>query len=135
MPQDPPGTGHAAGPWRQPGGIGGTRARLPEAAHTRAGGATADQSKPEWPWMPVLRVEKMVRRPSRRATRLITGQRGPDRTPGGAQVEARADREAPDRNLALELVRVTEAAAMAAARKMGFGDKEAVDQAAVDAMR
>src|SRR5919199_5897740 len=50
-------------------------------------------------------------------------------------MQARADREAPDRNLALELVRVTEAAAMAAARKMGFGDKEAVDQAAVDAMR
>jgi fructose-1,6-bisphosphatase II len=43
--------------------------------------------------------------------------------------------EAPDRNLALELVRVTEAAAMAAARKMGYGDKETVDQAAVDAMR
>ncbi len=40
-----------------------------------------------------------------------------------------------DRNLALELVRVTEAAAMAAARRMGFGDKEAADQAAVDAMR
>jgi fructose-1,6-bisphosphatase II len=40
-----------------------------------------------------------------------------------------------DRNLALELVRVTEAAAMAAARKMGLGDKEAADQAAVDAMR
>jgi fructose-1,6-bisphosphatase II len=39
-------------------------------------------------------------------------------------VEARVDREAPDRNLALELVRVTEAAAMAAARKMGFGDNE-----------
>jgi fructose-1,6-bisphosphatase II len=50
-------------------------------------------------------------------------------------MQARADREAPDRNLALELVRVTEAAAMAAARKMGFGDKETVDQAAVDAMR
>jgi fructose-1,6-bisphosphatase II len=50
-------------------------------------------------------------------------------------MDARLDREAPDRNLALELVRVTEAAAMAAARKMGFGDKEAVDQAAVDAMR
>jgi fructose-1,6-bisphosphatase II len=43
--------------------------------------------------------------------------------------------EAPDRNLALELVRVTEAAAMAAARKMGYGDKELVDQVAVDAMR
>jgi fructose-1,6-bisphosphatase II len=43
--------------------------------------------------------------------------------------------EAPDRNLGLELVRVTEAAAMAASRKMGYGDKELVDQAAVDAMR
>ena len=41
----------------------------------------------------------------------------------------------PDRNLALELVRVTEAAAMAAARKMGRGDKIAADQAAVNAMR
>ncbi len=41
----------------------------------------------------------------------------------------------PDRNLALELVRVTEAAAIAAARYMGRGDKERVDQAAVDAMR
>jgi fructose-1,6-bisphosphatase II len=43
--------------------------------------------------------------------------------------------EAPDRNLALELVRVTEAAALAAARLVGFGDKNAADQAAVDAMR
>jgi fructose-1,6-bisphosphatase II len=50
-------------------------------------------------------------------------------------MRARAGSEAPDRNLALELVRVTEAAAMAAARKMGYGDKLAVDQAAVDAMR
>jgi fructose-1,6-bisphosphatase II len=41
----------------------------------------------------------------------------------------------PDRNLALELVRVTEAAALAAGRWMGRGDKEAGDQAAVDAMR
>ncbi|HEY7875793.1 MAG TPA: fructose-bisphosphatase class II family protein, partial [Actinomycetota bacterium] len=41
----------------------------------------------------------------------------------------------PDRNLALELARVTEAAAMAAARWIGRGDKEAADQAAVDAMR
>ena len=43
--------------------------------------------------------------------------------------------EAPDRNLALELVRVTEAAAMASGRWVGRGDKEAADQAAVDAMR
>jgi fructose-1,6-bisphosphatase II len=41
----------------------------------------------------------------------------------------------PDRNLALELVRVTEAAALAAARWVGHGDKIAADQAAVDAMR
>lgn len=43
--------------------------------------------------------------------------------------------EAPDRNLALELVRVTEAAAMAAARWVGRGDKNGADGAAVDAMR
>jgi fructose-1,6-bisphosphatase II len=42
---------------------------------------------------------------------------------------------APDRNLALELVRVTEAAAMGAGRWIGRGDKNAADQAAVDAMR
>jgi fructose-1,6-bisphosphatase II len=40
----------------------------------------------------------------------------------------------PDRNLALELVRVTEAAALQAARLVGMGDKEAADQAAVDGM-
>ena len=41
----------------------------------------------------------------------------------------------PDRNLALELVRATEAAAINCSRLMGFGDKNAVDGAAVDAMR
>src|SRR5258705_11828015 len=41
----------------------------------------------------------------------------------------------PDRNLALELVRVTESAAMGAGRWIGRGDKIAADQAAVDAMR
>jgi fructose-1,6-bisphosphatase II / sedoheptulose-1,7-bisphosphatase len=43
--------------------------------------------------------------------------------------------EAPDRNLALELCRVTEAAAMAAGRWVGRGDKNGADKAAVDAMR
>jgi fructose-1,6-bisphosphatase II len=43
--------------------------------------------------------------------------------------------EQPERNLALELVRVTEAAAMAAGRFMGRNDKPAADQAAVNAMR
>ena len=42
---------------------------------------------------------------------------------------------APDRNLALELVRVTEAAALGAAGWVGRGEKESADQAAVDAMR
>ena len=45
------------------------------------------------------------------------------------------DSDRPDRNIALELVRVTEAAALAAARLVGMGEKEAADQAAVDAMR
>jgi fructose-1,6-bisphosphatase II len=49
-------------------------------------------------------------------------------SPGGAGPR-------PDRNLALELVRVTEAAALAAGRMVGRGDKEGADQAAVDAMR
>jgi fructose-1,6-bisphosphatase II len=46
-----------------------------------------------------------------------------------------AARERPDRNLALELVRVTEAAAMAAGRWVGRGDKNGADAAAVNAMR
>src|SRR5580693_3492516 len=45
------------------------------------------------------------------------------------------DRAAPDRNLALELARVTEAGAMAAARWVGRGDKNGADGAAVHAMR
>lgn len=43
--------------------------------------------------------------------------------------------EAPEKNLALDLVRVTEAAALASARWLGRGDKEAGDGAAVEAMR
>src|SRR5256885_6844718 len=46
-----------------------------------------------------------------------------------------SDLPRPDRNLSLELVRVTEAAAMGAGRWIGRGDKMAADQAAVDAMR
>ena len=47
----------------------------------------------------------------------------------------RKEMETPTRNLALELVRVTEAAALSAGRLMGRGDKNRADQAAVDAMR
>jgi len=45
-----------------------------------------------------------------------------------------SEHQQPDRNLALELVRVTEAAALACSRLVGMGDKEAADQAAVDGM-
>src|SRR5882724_2823656 len=45
------------------------------------------------------------------------------------------NKEIMDRNLALEFVRVTEAAAIAAAGWVGRGDKKAADQAAVDEMR
>ncbi|MEN3303052.1 class II fructose-bisphosphatase [Pseudonocardia sp.] len=58
---------------------------------------------------------------------------GPSETTGTSKPERR--REAPDRNLAMELVRVTEAAAMAAGRWNGRGDKNGGDGAAVDAMR
>jgi fructose-1,6-bisphosphatase II len=51
------------------------------------------------------------------------------------KVAALAQRRKPDRNLALELVRVTEAAALACAPLVGRGEKEAADQAAVDGMR
>ncbi|MBA3411486.1 MAG: class II fructose-bisphosphatase [Geodermatophilaceae bacterium] len=51
------------------------------------------------------------------------------------QSPARAEMPEPDRNLAMELVRVTEAAAMSAGRWVGRGDKNGGDAAAVDAMR
>src|SRR6478672_5701436 len=52
-----------------------------------------------------------------------------------ASVEPGRTGNRPDRNLALELVRVTEAAAMGAGRWIGRGEKESADQAAVDGMR
>jgi fructose-1,6-bisphosphatase II len=58
-------------------------------------------------------------------------------TPGGVTppITAEPARQAPDRNLALELARVTEAGALAAARWVGRGDKNGADGAAVEAMR
>src|SRR4029453_14879775 len=73
-------------------------------------------------------------RPVRRgALGAVPAPRAPGPGTKGAAVDALPPD--PDRNLALELVRATEAAAIAAARFMGRGDKERVDQAAVDAMR
>jgi fructose-1,6-bisphosphatase II len=54
---------------------------------------------------------------------------------GGVPAELAVGKESPDRNLGLELVRVTEAAAMAAGRWVGRGDKNGADGAAVNAMR
>ena len=59
----------------------------------------------------------------------------PTAVTGRDQSKVRPRGEAPDRNLALELVRVTEAGAMAAGRWVGRGDKEGGDGAAVDAIR
>ena len=53
--------------------------------------------------------------------------------PGTADATAQAAPKVPDRNLALELVRVTEAAAMAGGRWVGRGEKNTADGAAVDA--
>ncbi len=73
---------------------------------------------------------------------LVTGGAATTSMPGqpaeqGAQQPdpGQPERHAPDRNLALELARVTEAAAMAAARWVGRGDKNGADAAAVNAMR
>jgi fructose-1,6-bisphosphatase II len=74
--------------------------------------------------------------------RIVACSPDPSGRPGVADDEGAAMterstryREAPDRNLAMELVRVTEAAAMAAGRWVGRGDKNGGDGAAVDAMR
>src|SRR6266516_90607 len=57
------------------------------------------------------------------------------RTPEGLSTASLPSRGGLDRNIAMELCRVTEAAALAAARWMGRGNKNALDQAAVNAMR
>ena len=51
------------------------------------------------------------------------------------EVMTTSSRQQPDRNLAMELVRATESACLAAARWVGRGDKNAADNAAVEAMR
>jgi fructose-1,6-bisphosphatase II len=64
------------------------------------------------------------------------GVAGPvDRAAGDVAATPEPGRHAPDRNLAMELARVTEAGAMASARWVGRGDKNGADGAAVNAMR
>ena len=67
--------------------------------------------------------------------RTSGSRRGARANDSESEADAGDPPEAPDRNLALELVRVTEAAAMAAGRWVGLGEKNDADAAAVDAMR
>jgi fructose-1,6-bisphosphatase II len=74
---------------------------------------------------------------SQQLSRLGLASDPPTYRPGNQVVTLppMTERSTPDRNLALELVRVTESAALAAARYMGRGDKNGADGAAVEAMR
>ena len=83
-----------------------------------------------------------LRRPAQAARRALTRRPRRDRSsvpahggPGRSTPSRTAARSGPDRNLAMELVRTTEYAALACARWIGRGDKEGADGAAVDAMR
>src|SRR4051812_7315075 len=80
-------------------------------------------------------LSKASRHSSRVVTVPVLRSRGPQTAPGKVPKMTAAEKQAPDRNLAMELVRVTEAAALAASRWMGRGDKEGADGAAVEAMR
>src|SRR5439155_19012238 len=74
-----------------------------------------------------------VRRDGRRRKEFPMSKSTPTDAP--ASIVEAPPAGAPDRNLAMELVRVTEAAGLAAGRWVGRGQKESADQAAVDAMR
>src|SRR4051794_1266430 len=83
-----------------------------------------------------MRLRRPAHRPVRAERSPGMSDATPDTSPSNNVPPALAvPRRAPDRNLALELARVTEAAAMAAGRWVGRGDKNGGDQAAVDAMR
>ena len=99
-------------------------------------GSPSGQISVTWGWWHRARGEPAD---GRRRGVARAGVGSAAQTPGGAVSAGNpgrgGDGTRPDRNLALELVRVTEAAALASARMVGRGDKEGADQAAVDAMR
>jgi fructose-1,6-bisphosphatase II len=83
--------------------------------------------------MPKAESDRMKLLPAERIAPMTDG--APDAAHPHVPQELAVAKQAPDRNLALELVRVTEAAAMAAGRWVGRGDKIGGDGSAVDAMR
>src|SRR5246127_169141 len=118
-------------------------ALVPEPArrpHRRRAAAPPSPSESPRPWSPpraqLQRTDLLL---GESPTMTGEGDRsfGPGSSPTAVAgpSQARPRGEAPDRNLAMELVRVTEAGAMAAGRWVGRGDKEGGDGAAVDAIR
>src|ERR1017187_2987904 len=116
---------------RQPGGGLGVRAKALADAHGFIVRIWCDSVGAE----PRTRSTPRMN-PGACARSSVTGPGdGPSRRQEVASSPVTTSSQAPDRNLAMELVRVTEAAAMAASRWMGRGDKEGADGAAVNAMR
>src|SRR6266550_531882 len=109
-------------------------APAPKAAPARKAAAPRKSIKatPRKPAAPRKDTKAAPRKPA--APRKATAPRK-RATPAAVPPALAVPRQAPDRNLALELVRVTEAAAMAAGRWVGRGNKNGGDGAAVDAMR
>ena len=118
-------------------GAAGDRARARPGAGAAAPGELADRPQPPVRGAPdpqggAAADRLPARRPGQPARPVDVPQVGDD----DALIEiCGALSAAPDRNLALELVRVTEAAALAASGWVGRGEKEKADAAAVDAMR
>src|SRR4029079_10876147 len=121
--------------------VGRPRLRRPAAAGSRRRPPPPDE--PDRHAGGAARVEPPATTSTRRprpswrcAARAETPSPSPVLPPGSTgTLRAMEQHQAPDRNLAMDLARVTEAAALAAGRWVGRGDKEAADQAAVDAMR
>src|SRR6266550_1676426 len=109
-------------------------APAPKAAPARKAAAPRKSIKatPRKPAAPRKDTKAAPRKPA--APRKAAAPRK-SATPVAVPPALAVPRQAPDRNLALELVRVTEAAAMAAGRWVGRGNKNGGDGAAVDAMR
>ena len=116
---------------RRPSGVRHTRSRSTRSGSPTTSTASTTSTACSSPEQEAFRLElvRAVQIVIARCLDLVGRGRA------GADVGSGDVSEVPDRNLALELVRVTESAATFASRWIGRGDKNAADQAAVDAMR